>query len=145
MPVVSVVIGIFLGKWIEKRHENDKLKREIYLEANRSLSKYKDIYSATALNLNEENMQRLHEQQMLTESAKADLEIIGSDKAVELYVSCLECIRQAGENIIKEKQKEKTSVEIASNITRNASYKNLLNSWREWNHIVRKDLKIVKK
>lgn len=90
-------------------------------------------------------MQRLHEQQMLIENAKSDLEIIGSDEAVELYVACLKHIVQAEKDIIKEKQEGKTSVEIASNIKQNDAYKNFLNSWHKWNNIVREDLKIVKK
>lgn len=145
MPVAGTIIGIFLGKWIEERNENKKMKREVYFEANRALSRYKDIFLVTALNFNDENRQRFHEQQMLTEAAKADLEILGSDKAVALYSDCLKHIEQAGKDILSKKQSGETSVIIASNIKTIPSYKNFLNLWRKWNDIVRKDLKIVKK
>lgn len=145
LPIVGVVVGIFLGKWIEKRHDNDKLKREIYLEANRALSRYKDTYLATSLNFNNENMQRLHEQQMLTEAAKADLEIIGSDKVVESYSDCLKFIVQRGKDVLSETQKGKTAVSIGTNINKGHFYDDFLKSWHKWNNIVREDLKIVKK
>jgi hypothetical protein len=144
MPAVIAIAGILIGKWMEKRNENEKLKREIYLEANRALSRYRDIYLATALNISDKNIQRLHEQQMLIGAAKADLEILGSDKAVKLYSDCLKFIDQIKEEMLSKKQKGETSINIANNIKEIPSYKNFFNSWCKWNDINRKDLGIIK-
>jgi len=140
MPVVGIVIGIFLGKWIEQRNENKKLKREIYLEANRALVRYRDVYLLVSNYTVDENIKRLHEQQMLLENAKSDLEIFGSDKSVELYVQCLESIVLAGQEVLSKKQNGET----ITNPKKIDSYKTFLTKWSEWNNIVRKDLGLIK-
>lgn len=151
MPAVIAIISILIGKWIEKRNENEKLKREIYFEANRVLSRYKDIYWMFPLNEDNEKdnkniqLQRwLYEQQMLSRDAKSDLEIIGSDEAVKLYIDCLDCIYKKGKEILSKKQEGEISTNIANNTKETLSYKNFLNLWCKWNNIIRKDLKIIK-
>ncbi len=141
MPVIGAVIGIFVGKWIGQRNENKKLKRQVYLKANQALNRYKDIYMVAPLNL-QENMQRLHEQQMLLETAKADLEIFGSDQAVALYGKCLEFTVRCGSEALERIQKG----QIPTNLSRDLpSQKDFLESWANWNKVVRKDLNLIRK
>ncbi|MCK5084802.1 MAG: hypothetical protein KAQ64_04060 [Candidatus Pacebacteria bacterium] len=138
---MATIYDVLIGKWIEKRNENKKLKREIYFEANRALSRYKDIYITTPFDFSK-NMSRLHEQQMLLEAAKADLEIIGSDEAVDSYVNCLKLMKDIGEEVSNKKQEGEANTTI--NIKELSSYNDFLDSWRKWNNIVRKDLGIIK-
>lgn len=78
--------GIFLGKWLEERNENKKLKREIYLQANRALKRYSSFYMTLGAFPNDnERVNKLDHESTLLEEAKADLEMYSSDKVFHAF------------------------------------------------------------
>ena len=72
MPITVTVVGIFFGKWLEVRNENKKLKRKIYLQANRALKRYSDFYMTMGVfpNDNERVDKPDHESALLEEANK---------------------------------------------------------------------------
>lgn len=142
MPVIGVLAGIFLGKWIEQINERKNLKKQVYFDANRALYKYRDTDAMCALNLCDDSFNKLHEQQMLIESAKADLEILASDEAVEAYVNCLDNIQKMGVEILEKRKRGVSVIDIANKVDEEYLHKKFLVNLKKWNDIVRKNLKL---
>ena len=142
MPIVGTVVGIFLGKWLEGRNENKKLKREIYLQANRALKRYSSFYMTLgAFPSDNERVNKLDQESMLLEEAKADLEMYGNDKAFNAFADALEVAVACGQEALS----KSTKGQILTNPKKDLSkYNDFLDVQEKWNHAARVDLGIIR-
>ena len=143
MPIVGTVVGIFLGKWLEVKNENKKLKREIYLQANRALKRYSDFYMTLgAFPNNDERVNKLDHESTLLEEAKADLEMYGSDKAFDFFANALELAVACGQEALSKSTKGQVLTSPQKDLSK---YNEFLDAQDKWNQAARADLGIIAK
>jgi len=143
MPIFGTVVGIFLGKWLEEKNENKKLKREIYLQANRALKRYSDVYMTICAFPNEKDgVGKLDRETILLEEVKADLEIYGNDKALDAFDKALKLAVECG----KEALSKSTQGQILTDSKKDISkYSAFLDVQDKWNQVARADLGVSTK
>lgn len=143
MPIVGTVAGVFLGKWLEEKNENKKLKREIYLQANRALKRYSDFYMTLGAFPNDnERVSKLDHESLLLEEAKADLEMYGSDKASDTFADALKLAVACGQEALS----KSTNGQVLTNPQKDLSkYKDFLIAQDKWNKTARINLGIIAK
>ena len=143
MPIVGTITGIFFGKWLEGKNENKKLKREIYLQANRTLKRYSNFYMTLCAFLNNnDRVNKLDHETMLLEEAKADLEIYGSDKAFNTFAIALKLAVMCGHEALSKSLKGQVLTDPRKDLSK---YNDFLDAQDKWNRAVRADLGIVAK
>lgn len=143
MPILGTVVGIFLGKWLEERNENKKLKREIYLQANRALKRYSDFYMTLGAFPNDsDRINKLDHESTLLEEAKADLEMYGSDKVFDAFASALKLAVDCGQEALSKSTNGQVLTDPKKDLSK---YNDFLGAQDKWNQAVRVDLGIIAK
>jgi hypothetical protein len=104
MPVIGTIFGVFVGKWIEGRNKTADLKREIYLAANVALGRYSNFYITTGA-YPKLMSEKMHEETMLLEEAKSNLEIYGSDPVYNAFSETLNLAVKCGQEALDKSQK----------------------------------------
>lgn len=138
MPVFGTIIGIFLGKWWEGKNENKKLKREVYLKANRALKRYSNFYMTICAYPDDKKSVQLTQEGTLLEEVRADLEIFGSNEACNVFANVLQLAVACGREALQKSNKGEALKDPARDISKYSEY---LVSLQKWNNTARKDLK----
>ncbi len=143
MPIAGTVAGIFLGKWLEEKNENKKLKREIYLQANRALKRYSDFYMTLGAFPNDnDRVNKLDHESTLLEEAKADLEMYSSDKIFGAFACVLKLAVDCGKEALSKSTNGKVLTDPKKDLSK---YNEFLDAQDKWNRAARADLGIIAK